>query len=104
MPYFVFLFEDNDVHSVEKMCRKEFERRIKNNHYGENVRFATRFPRIVNECNEYFDAILVMKGEIIIPKIVDSEVAYSVISNTGLSGGRPAERPQSSEPPNSSKP
>jgi len=36
--------------------------------------------------------------------IIEATRLLTIVPNTGLSGGRPAERPESSEPPNSSEP
>jgi hypothetical protein len=78
--YFV-LTSDEDGISVNMVSKATLEKCLKQKAFGENVEFLDHVPSIDKGCWDQRDGehkILIIKGEVVIPKVVGRVTEYEV--------------------------
>lgn len=103
--YIVVHFNERGKAYLELLDEEVLLEQLNENWWGD-VRIIESLPLSEQECEKLSNALLIVNGNIVIPKAKTVITEYVLSnSNTGLSAlGRPAERPESSEPSESSEP
>lgn len=78
--YFVLTSGEDGI-SISMISKKELEKSLKEKDWGDKVKFLDRVPDIDKGCwgqDEDEEAIIIIKGEIVVPKAVKRVTEYEV--------------------------
>ena len=79
--YFILTSSEDGI-SIETMSKEDMEKSLRKNEWGSKVKFLKQVPEIDKGCfwleNGEEDAVLIIKGEIIVPKPVKTVTEYEL--------------------------